>query len=68
MGSVIDIVYVLLSPAGLGDAGNLAVVGHVTEAKPAETEAAIDRSRAAAPSASRVRAHLVLGLPPSLDL
>src|SRR5918993_5868695 len=49
-------------PAALGDAGELARVGHLPEAHPAQTELAVDRVRPAAPLASGVATHLELGL------
>src|SRR5262245_52292095 len=61
MGSVIVIV-ALLSPARLGDAGDLPGVGHVAQADPAQAEGAVDAARPATPAAPRVGAHLVLRL------
>src|SRR5215204_1090296 len=49
-------------PAALGDAGELARVGHLPEAHPAKPELAVDRVRPAAPLAAGVATHLELGL------
>src|SRR6187455_719655 len=49
-------------PAALGDAGELARVGHLPEAHSAQTELAVDRVRPAAPLAAGVATHLELGL------
>src|SRR3990170_2668764 len=49
-------------PAALGDAGELARVGHLPEAHPAQAELAVDRVRPAAPLAPGVPAHLELRL------
>src|SRR5215213_5713934 len=61
IGSVIVIVR-LPSPARLGDAGNLAGVHELAQAEPAQAELPVHRARPAAAAASRVGAHLVLGL------
>src|SRR4051794_39348385 len=49
-------------PAGLADAGQLAGVGHLPQADPAEAELAEDGVRAAAPLAAGVAADRELGL------
>src|ERR1700742_2691594 len=49
-------------PAGLVHAGQLAAVGHLAQAHPAEAELAEHRARAATPLAARVPANLELGL------
>jgi hypothetical protein len=59
MGSVIDI-YLFTSPRRLRDAGDLPVMGHVTETKAAEAELAEDRPRPTTAHATRVLAHLEL--------
>src|SRR5881227_4013290 len=61
--SAIGSVIVIGSPTRLGDAGDLAGVRHVTEADAAEAELAVDGLRSPALPATRVGAHLVLGLP-----
>src|SRR5580698_10976073 len=61
IGSVIVIVRRLLSPAGLGDAGDLAGMDHHPQADPAQAELAVDRLGPATPAASRISAHLELG-------
>src|SRR5690349_8996966 len=60
-GSVI-VIDVLLSPARLGHARQLAGVGHAPQADAAQPELAVHRPRPAAPAAPRVGAHLELGL------
>src|SRR5712671_810959 len=60
IGSVIVIVGP--SPAGLGDAGDLTGMDHLAQADPAQAELAEHRPSTAAPPASRVGAHLELGL------
>src|SRR5215203_2411347 len=50
------------SPAGLGHTGELATVGHLPQADPAEAELAVDRVRATAALAARVAANRELGL------
>src|SRR5689334_14036718 len=62
MGSVIVTARSLPSPRALRHAGDLARVGHLPEAYPAESEVAIHRARAPAPAAPCVRAHLELRL------
>src|SRR5690625_1798386 len=54
-------------PAGLGHAGQLALVCHVAEADPAESELAVDRLGATAPLAAGVGPHTELRLPGLLD-
>src|SRR3954451_6271172 len=44
------------SPAGLGHTGELAAVGHLPQADPAQAELAVDRVRTAAALAARVAA------------
>src|SRR5919106_296991 len=58
IGSVIDI----RSPTRLRDPGDLAVVGHLPETQAAQTEPPVDRTGPPASLASRVGAHLELGL------
>src|SRR3954452_22811001 len=53
-------------PGGLGDAGELAGVRHLPHADPAETEDAVDGTRAAAARAPRVAADAELRLAPAL--
>src|SRR5436309_5390032 len=48
------------SPRRLGHAGHLAGVDHGAEADATQAEALVDRTRAAAPAAPRVPAHLEL--------
>src|SRR5215213_11088191 len=60
IGSVIDI----WLPAGLGQAGDVSLVGHLAQADPAEAELAEVGARAAAPLAAIVVAGLVLLLAP----
>src|SRR6476659_1165724 len=55
------------SPAGLGDAGELAAVGHLPEADPAEAELAVDGLGPATALATGVAAHRELGLAGRLD-
>src|ERR1019366_4709540 len=62
MGSVMVMDGPLLSPAGLGHARHLAGMHELAQADAAEPELAVDRSRAPAPPAPRVAAHLELGL------
>src|SRR3954471_10509043 len=50
------------SPTGLRHAGQLAGVRQLAHADAAQPEVAVDRARAAAPAATRVGAHLELGL------
>src|ERR1700716_3197712 len=57
MGSVMDI----RLPARLRHSGHVAVVGQLAEADPADAELAVARPRAAAATAARVGAGLVLG-------
>src|ERR1039457_6127791 len=52
---------VLVLPAGLGDAWQLAAVGHRAEADPAEPEPAVHRPGPPAARATRVSAHLEFG-------
>src|SRR5918998_3051845 len=59
MGSVIDICPSPL-PARLGHARDVALVGHLAQADPAQAELAVDGTRAAALAAARVRAGLEL--------
>src|SRR5919107_585990 len=47
-------------PARLGHAGDVALVGHLAQADPAQAELAIYGARAAALAAARVRARLEL--------
>src|SRR6516162_10213308 len=54
-------------PTGLGDAGQFAAVGHGPETDPAQPEPLVHRSRAPAPRASGVAAHLELRLAVRLD-
>src|ERR671929_447019 len=56
MGSVID----MRSPARLRHAGDEALVGQLAQADPAQAELAVDRARATAAAAARVRARRVL--------
>src|SRR5262245_54582655 len=56
-------VIVMRSPRRLREAGDLTVVGHVTETDPAQPETPVHGARPAAAPASRVRPHLELGLP-----
>src|SRR5215208_4201580 len=56
MGSVID----MRSPARLRHAGDVAVVGELAQADPAEAELAVDGARPAALAAARVGPRLVL--------
>src|SRR3954449_8249357 len=56
IGSVTDISL----PAGLGQAGDVPLVGHLAQADPAQAELAEVRARAAAPLAAIVVAGLVL--------
>src|SRR6185369_14222258 len=49
-------------PAGLLDAGQFAGMRHLAQADAAQPELAVDRVRATAPIATRVAAHLELGL------
>src|ERR1044072_856486 len=53
---------VLVLPAGLVHAGELAAVGHLPQADAAEAELAEDRAQPAAPLAARVAPHLELRL------
>src|SRR5699024_6304545 len=53
---------VVVLPAALGDAGELAVQGHVPQADTAQAELAVHRTRTAALGASGVGTHAVLGL------
>src|SRR5690349_13643070 len=50
------------SPAGLGHAGELAAVGHLPQADPAQAELAVDRVGTAAALAARVATHRELRL------
>src|SRR4051812_31306050 len=59
IGSVIDM---SLLPARLCESGDVALVGHLAQADPAQAELAEVRARAAAPLAAIVVAGLVLGL------
>src|SRR5215210_568536 len=59
MGSVIDIVPPAL-PARLRHAGDVAVVGEVAQADPAQAELAVDGAGPAALAAARIRPRLVL--------
>ncbi len=54
MGSVVVIQYSFSEslPAGLADAGNLAVESHLAETNPAETELSVKGARATANAAS----------------
>src|SRR5690606_35995010 len=61
MGSVM-VMCRLPSPARLGHAGQLAGVGQLAQADPAQPELAVHRVRAAAPPAAGVGPHLELGL------
>src|SRR5690242_1007226 len=54
-------------PGSLGYAGELAAVGHLPDADPAETELAVDRVRPAAALTTRVRAYGELRLPGRLQ-
>src|SRR5215211_5399232 len=56
MGSVIDMVL----PARLRHAGDVAVVGHLAQADPAEAELAVDGAGPATTAAARVGPRLVL--------
>src|SRR6185436_7702470 len=49
-------------PAGLGHTGELAAVGHLPQADPAQAELAVDRVRTAAALAAGVAAHRELRL------
>src|SRR5690242_3458635 len=49
------------SPRCLGHAGDLAGVGELAQADPAQAELAVHRARATAPATPRVAAHLELG-------
>src|ERR687896_2001746 len=60
IGSVIDMVRL---PARLGEAGDVALVGHLAQADPAQAELAEVRARPAAAAAPVVFACLVLGRP-----
>src|SRR5918992_752601 len=62
IGSVIDMLRKLL-PARLGQAGDVALVGHLAQADPAQAELAEVRARPAAAAAAVVLACLVLGRP-----
>src|SRR5687768_8913605 len=55
------------SPGGLGHAGQLAAVGHLPQADPAQAELAVDGLGAAAALAARVAADRELGLAGGLD-
>src|SRR5829696_8469109 len=48
-------------PARLGHAGDVALVGHLPQADPAQAELAVDGTGPAALAAARVRPGLVLG-------
>src|SRR6478735_8960696 len=48
------------SPRCLGHAGDLAGVGQLAQADPAQSELAVHRARPATPAATRVAAHLEL--------
>src|SRR5437763_9390646 len=61
IGSVI-VIAVPLSPARLGDAGQLAVVRQLAETDAAQPELAEHGARSSTPAAPGVRAHLELGL------
>src|ERR1700683_1008703 len=61
MGSVIVIVGRLLSPTGLGHAGDLAGMDHHSQTDSAQAELAVHRLGPATPAASCVTAHLELG-------
>src|SRR5215207_189729 len=61
IGSVIVIVR-LPSPAGLGDAGNLAGVHELAQAQATQAELAVHRARPATAAAAGVGPDLVLGL------
>src|SRR5215210_5465439 len=61
IGSVI-VIGGLLSPAGLGHAGNLAGVHHLPKADPAQVELAVHGARSPATSAAGVGPHLELRL------
>src|SRR5262252_9467448 len=54
-------------PTGLGDAGQLAAVGHGPETDPAQPEPLVHRPRAPAPRAPGVATHLELRLAVRLD-
>src|SRR5215211_5078640 len=54
-------------PAGLGHAGDVALVGHLAQADPAEAELLVDGTRPAALAAARVRPCLVLRRPRGAD-
>src|SRR6476620_526601 len=56
------------SPAGLGDPGQLAAVGHLPQADPAQAELAVDGLRPATALAAGVAADSELGLASGLDL
>src|SRR6516162_9445630 len=60
MGSVMVIVSALPSPAGLGDARQLAGVRQLAQADAAQPELAVHGTRTAAPAAPRVGPHLEL--------
>src|SRR4051812_43656315 len=63
MGSVIVMSSPRLpSPARLGDARDLALMGELAEAQTAQAELAVHRARPAAPPAAGVGAHLELRL------
>src|SRR3954466_4809707 len=56
MGSVID----MRLPTALGHAGDVALVGELAQADPAQPELAVDRARAPAAAAARMGPRLVL--------
>src|SRR5215208_2862364 len=56
IGSVVD----MQLPAGLGEAGDVPLVGHLAQADPAQADLAEVRARATAPLAAIVVAGLVL--------
>src|ERR1044072_821289 len=58
----------IVSPARLGHAGYVALVGGLAQADPAETELAVDGARPAAAPAAVVAAGLELGFATLLDL
>src|ERR1700741_4137288 len=62
IGSVIVIELPPPSPRALRHAGDLACMRHVPQTDSAQTEVAVHRTRAAATAATRVGAHLELGL------
>src|SRR5918993_3117466 len=61
MGSVMLMIWAAPLPARLGHAGDVALVGHLAQADPAQAELAVDGAGPAALAAARVRPGLELG-------